>query len=143
MAHDDPFTLNLFHGVPAKYASLSGTSMSAAFVAGAAARTWSLAGMGNAANVKERLLQGSSLGFGSDLNTDLGFDPARGYNDGEFFNFMDTETYDQIRATQELVGDRAGCQRLVELARELGELGEMGPHDRQRGRPTPDAGQNT
>lgn len=30
------------------------------------------------------------------------------YNDGEFFNFMDTETYDQIRATQELVGDRAG-----------------------------------
>lgn len=80
-----PFTLNLFHGVPAKYASLSGTSMSAAFVAGAAARTWSLAGMGNAANVKERLLQGSSLGFGSDLNTDLGFDPARGYNDGEFF----------------------------------------------------------
>ncbi|MDX9953689.1 MAG: elongation factor P [Anaerolineae bacterium] len=30
------------------------------------------------------------------------------YNDGEFFNFMDTETYDQIRATQELIGDRAG-----------------------------------
>jgi len=30
------------------------------------------------------------------------------YNDGEFFNFMDTETYDQVRAGQELVGDRAG-----------------------------------
>lgn len=30
------------------------------------------------------------------------------YNDGEFFNFMDTETYDQIRATQELISDRAG-----------------------------------
>jgi len=30
------------------------------------------------------------------------------YNDGEFFNFMDTETYDQVRAGQELIGDRAG-----------------------------------
>lgn len=30
------------------------------------------------------------------------------YNDGEFFNFMDTETYDQVRATEELIGDRAG-----------------------------------
>ncbi len=30
------------------------------------------------------------------------------YNDGEFFNFMDTETYDQVRGSQELVGDRAG-----------------------------------
>ena len=30
------------------------------------------------------------------------------YNDGEFFNFMDTETYDQVRASQELVGDNAG-----------------------------------
>ncbi|HRT31774.1 MAG: elongation factor P [Anaerolineae bacterium] len=30
------------------------------------------------------------------------------YNDGEFFNFMDTETYDQVRASQELVGNNAG-----------------------------------
>lgn len=30
------------------------------------------------------------------------------YNDGEFFNFMDTETYDQVHVGQELVGDRAG-----------------------------------
>lgn len=30
------------------------------------------------------------------------------YNDGEFFNFMDTETYDQVHVSQELVGDRAG-----------------------------------
>ncbi len=30
------------------------------------------------------------------------------YNDGEFFNFMDTETYDQVRVDQDLIGDRAG-----------------------------------
>ncbi len=30
------------------------------------------------------------------------------YGDGEFFYFMDTQTYDQIRASAELVGDQAG-----------------------------------
>lgn len=33
------------------------------------------------------------------------------YNDGEFFNFMDTETYDQVRASQELIGERAGFMK--------------------------------
>ena len=30
------------------------------------------------------------------------------YGDGEFFHFMDTQTYDQVRASVEMVGDQAG-----------------------------------
>jgi subtilisin family serine protease len=79
----NPFYMNYTDGVPYGYAALSGTSMAAAHVAGAAARVWSIGvslfGTPTAANVKNQLINmGAPLNIVDDPNA------SGGYGDGGF-----------------------------------------------------------
>jgi subtilisin family serine protease len=81
-----PFYLNYYNEVPSGYAALSGTSMAAAHVSGAAARVWSvgasLFGTTTRQKVKTQLVsKGESLNFAQDPNWS---DTTAGYNGGGY-----------------------------------------------------------
>ena len=84
---NNAFYLNYYNEVAAGYDYMSGSSMSAAFVAGAAARLYSK-GILTAAellspnqSIKDRLLdEGKPLDFAVEASGNPGFDPAAGYD---------------------------------------------------------------
>jgi len=87
--NSNPFYMNYYEGVPFGYAALSGTSMAAAHVAGAAARVWSvgvaLFGTPTRINVKNQLINmGAPLNILDDPNANGGYGDGGFAGDGPF-----------------------------------------------------------
>ena len=86
----NPFYMNYYDGVPAGYAALSGTSMAAAHVSGAASRVWSIGAslFGTSPtrlNVKSQLVdKGTSLKLMDDPNANGGYEDGGYAGDGPF-----------------------------------------------------------
>jgi subtilisin family serine protease len=97
----NPFYMNYYDGVPSGYAALSGTSMAAAHVSGAASRVWSIGTslFGTAptrSKVKTQLVsKGTALTLMDDPNANGGYEDGGYTGDGPFCwpSSMSSATY--------------------------------------------------